>query len=56
MAILRPLLNRHVYRTAIPYAVALAGALLTLWLAREVLVGDLARRDNRFQREAQEQA
>ena len=50
-----PLLS-HVYRTAIPYAVALAGALLTVWLAREVELDDLARRDHRFQREAQEQA
>jgi diguanylate cyclase (GGDEF)-like protein/PAS domain S-box-containing protein len=56
MASLRFPLLGHVYRTAIPYAVALAGALLTVWLAREVELDDLARRDHRFQREAQEQA
>ena len=55
MTILRPLVTRQVFRAVISYAVAVAGASLTLWLTHEVMNGDEARREHRFRREAQEQ-
>ncbi len=39
-----------------PYAVALLGLLVTAWLAGEVVVSDRERLEQRFQREAHEQA
>jgi diguanylate cyclase (GGDEF)-like protein/PAS domain S-box-containing protein len=54
MTIFPSLAIRSFCNTAIPYAVALAGALLTLWLAREVRLNDEAQLDRRFQREARE--
>jgi diguanylate cyclase (GGDEF)-like protein/PAS domain S-box-containing protein len=49
MAIFHSLTIRAFCNAAIPYAAALAGALLTLWLAREVQLNDEAQRDHRFQ-------
>ena len=46
----------HFLRKAMPYAVALLGLLTTGWLAREVAVSDRDRLEQRFQREAHEQA
>ena len=47
---------RQFLRKAMPYAVALLGLLTTGWLVREVAVSDRERLEQRFQREAQEQA
>ena len=56
MALLRQSSARLFVRKAMPYAVGLLGLLMTGWLAREVAVSDRERLEQRFQREAHEQA
>lgn len=56
MALLQYSAARQLLRKAMPYVVGLLGLLITGWLAREVAVSDRERLEQRFQREAHEQA
>ncbi|MDR0440579.1 MAG: CHASE domain-containing protein, partial [Candidatus Accumulibacter sp.] len=54
MAISHPFTTRLFHHKGVPFAVALAGALLTLWLARGINRNDEVWLDRRFQSQAQE--